>query len=60
MHQFKVPVWHLVFGLFFMSINQQSITQHNQKLDSLLHVYEQQPESEEKIGTVSHLFNAVI
>ena len=60
MYQAKALIWHLVFGLFFMSIIQQSIAQHNQKLDSLLHVYEQQPESEEKIGTVSHLFNAVI
>ncbi len=60
MHQVNAHIWYVVFGLFCWFWNQQSIAQHNQKLDSLLNVYQHQPDSENKIGTVSHLFNAMI
>ncbi len=60
MYQVHAHFWYVVFGILCLFWNQQIIAQHNQKLDSLLDVYSQQPDSEEKIGTVSHLFNAVI
>ena len=47
----------LIYAVF-MTFN--AISQHNQSLDSLQEVYLKQSDSEEKILTVSHLFNAVI
>lgn len=60
MYQLKLPLGYLVFVFLCIASSQQSIAQHNQKLDSLLHVYKHQPDSEQKIGTLSYLFNAMI
>lgn len=60
MHQANIYCCVAMLGLLFGSWNASLHGQHNQKLDSLIAVYEVQPDTEEKIMTVSYLFNAVI
>lgn len=48
----------VLLSVIFIRFN--ALSQHNQSLDSLLEVYSKQADSEDKILTVSHLFNAVI
>jgi len=51
-----------VNGLLFLLcfVLEFSHGQHNQNIDSLLQVYQSQEDTEEKINTVSYLFNAVL
>ncbi len=48
----------VLLPVIFIEFN--ALSQHNQSLDSLQEVYSRLSDSEEKILTVSHLFNAVI
>jgi tetratricopeptide (TPR) repeat protein len=54
----KIKTWPFLTLLYFLPV--LLYAQHNQKLDSLYQAYQNQPDSEEKIGTVSYLFNAVL